>query len=62
MNIILGIAISLFAYRLNKWYGYERGKVDAMYWRPIHSQPILNLIINLIILGLMILGTVLVFI
>ncbi len=52
MKYFITVLLFFVAYRFHKWYGYERGKADPRFWRPIHSKEIVNLLVNLITIGI----------
>jgi succinate dehydrogenase hydrophobic anchor subunit len=56
MKYILAIILFFLSHRLHKWYGYDKGQANPAYWRPIHSNNIINLIVILITLGLFVSG------
>jgi succinate dehydrogenase hydrophobic anchor subunit len=56
MKYIFAILLFFLAYRLHKWYGYEKGQADPLHWRPIHANNVINILVNLITLGLFISG------
>jgi hypothetical protein len=47
MIIIIGIILIISGFSLNKWYGYNKGQSDPLYWKPIHENKLFNLLINI---------------
>jgi hypothetical protein len=38
MEILIGIVMYYSGRKLFYWYGYEKGRKDALYWKPIHDN------------------------
>lgn len=56
MKYILAIFLFFLGYRIYKWYGYDKGKANPSHWRPIHSNELVNILVNLICIGFYVCG------
>lgn len=56
MNLIIGLIVFFLGRRLYNWYGYEKGKLDDSYWKPIHANQKINLLVTIISFLFMLVG------
>lgn len=61
MNIILGILLIIISFKIRSWYRLKKGYRNPLYWKPIHSNMMVNFTVIVGSFGLMIFGIVVLF-
>jgi hypothetical protein len=56
MEIFVGLIMYFFGRKLHNWYGYDKGREDPLYWKPIHDNQKVFLIITITSILMMYLG------
>jgi hypothetical protein len=61
MNILFGVLIIILSFLIRSWYGLKKGHHNPIFWKPIHSNMLVNFIVIVGSFGLMIVGIAMLF-